>query len=150
MRAINPQSAIHQLLALARMEATFCDLTMMKRLFWLISFVAVGLVLIAFGLTVPAHLRALDARAVLRHSTGNLSVIGEGLSLISHGKIGPAVLLLKAAQRENLPEANRLASEIGKFSASHPNDLLLGAADPYLPSLVNPKFSKNVRQPIID
>lgn len=123
---------------------------MMKRLLWLISFVGVGLVLIAFGLTIPAHLRALDARAVLRHSPGSPSVIDEGLSLTSRGKVGPAMLLLKAAQQQNFPEANRLASEVEKFSRSHPDDLLLGGADPYLPSLINPKIPKTVRQPIID
>src|SRR5438093_536758 len=108
----------------------------MSRVIWLFSFVLAGLALIAIGLTIPAHLRALDARVVVNEQPGTPSVVDEGLALTSQGRIGPAILVLQAAQQERLPETARLQAEVEKFIKGHPEDLLLGGSDPYLPSLV--------------
>jgi len=122
----------------------------MNRFLWVITFVGLGLVLIAFGLTTPAHLRALDARVVLREQPGNPSVVSEALSVLSRGKIGPATLLYDAARNENISGADQLSDEIKRFSRSHPNDLLLGGADPVLGSILQARSGKTGRQPIVD
>src|SRR5258707_395022 len=114
----------------------------MNRFLWLITFVGLGLVLIAFGLTTPAHLRALDARVVLRDQPGNPSVVSESFSLLSRGKIGPATLLYDAARSENISGADPLADEIKRFNRSHPNDLLLGSADPHLGPIILARSGK--------
>src|SRR5437867_10661473 len=121
----------------------------MKRIIWLLSFVIAGLALIAVGLTIPAHLRGLDARVVLNEQANSPSLVDEGLALVSQGKIGPAILILQAAQLEKLPETARLQAELERFIKAHPEDLLLGGTDAYLPSLVRPKSPK-ARVPIID
>src|SRR5260221_8868884 len=108
----------------------------MNRFLWLITFVGLGLVLIVFGLTTPAHLRALDARVVLREQPGNPSVVSESLSLLSREKVGPATLLYDAARNENIPGADQLADDIKRFNRNHPNDLLLGGADPHLGPII--------------
>src|SRR5215212_9907028 len=122
----------------------------MNRVLWLLSFVFAGLVLIALGLMIPAHFRALDARVVVNEQADSPSLVDEGLALTSQGKIGPAVLLLQAAQREKLPETARLQAEIEKFIKGHPDDYFLGGDDPYLAPLVKPKGARTVRQPIVD
>src|SRR5216110_707801 len=108
----------------------------MSRVIWLLSFVLAGLALIAVGLTIPAHLRALDARVVLNEQSGSPSIVDEGLALTSQGKIGPAILILQAAQQERVAETARLQAEVEKIIKAHPEDLLPGGSDPYLPSLV--------------
>src|SRR5467141_2511150 len=108
----------------------------MNRVIWLLSFVVAGLLLIAIGLTIPAHLRALDARVLLNEQAGSPSLVDEGLALTSQGKIGPAIFILQAAQMERLPESARLQAEIEKYLKAHPDELFLGGADPYLPLLV--------------
>jgi len=122
----------------------------MKRVLWLLSFVIVGLVLIALGLTIPANFRGLDARVVLNEKGTSPSVVDEGLALVSQGKIGPAVMLLEAARREKLPEAAKLQTEVEKYAKAHPEDIFLGGTDPYLASLVKPRKPKSMRQPVVD
>lgn len=122
----------------------------MNRLILLICFVSAGLVLIAFGLTIPAHLRAVQARVILQDQPGNPSLVDEGLSLVSQSKVGPATLLWQAAYRENMPEAARLQGEIQQFASRHPGTVFLGGIDPYLPALLKPKSDKPVSQPIAD
>jgi hypothetical protein len=111
---------------------------------------AIGLVLIALGLTVPAHLRAIDARIVLREQPDNPSVVEEGLSAVSQGKLGPAILLLQAAQQERMPETARLQSEVERVIRNAPADLRLGGSDPYLPSLLKFPAGRAKREPIVD
>jgi hypothetical protein len=111
---------------------------------------AVGLVLIALGLTVPAHLRAIDARIVLREQPDNPSVVDEGLAAVSQGKLGPAILLLQAAQQERMPETARLQSEVERVIRNSPADLRLGGSDPYLASLLKFPAGRAKREPIVD
>lgn len=121
----------------------------MKRWFWLIFWSGLGLVLIAFSLTVPVHLRAIDARVVVKDQPGNTSVVDEGFALLSQGKLGPAILLLQAAQQERMPETARLQSEVERVIRNRPEDLILGGSDPYLPSLLKMPPGRPKPQPII-
>src|SRR3954469_22726789 len=120
------------------------------RFLWLTFLIVAGLVLIALGLTVPAHLRAIDARVALKDQPGNPSVVEEGLTLVSQGKLGPAILLLQAAQQERLPETARLQSEIERVIRNSPAELRLGGTDPYLGSLLKVPPGRPKREPIVD
>ena len=110
----------------------------------------VGLLLIGFGLTVPAHLRATDARVVLKDQAASAALVDEGLTLVSQRKLGPAILLLQAAQQERLPETSRLQAEVERVIRARPVDLVLGGDDPYLPSLLKIPEGRARRVPIVD
>jgi len=116
----------------------------------LIVLAVAGLVLIALGLTVPAHLRALDARVVLKEQSPNTSLVDEGLALASQGKLGPAILLLQAAQQEQLAETARLQSEVERIIRTRPIDLVLGGQDPSLASIVKVPEGRPRPVPIVD
>ena len=99
---------------------------------WVAISVLFGLVLVAAALLVPAHLRAVDAKVLEKAGERNASLIEEGLTLVSLEKIGPARLVLRTAQSENIRSADRLAEAVTRFSREHPEVVAWGGPDPLL------------------
>ena len=66
----------------------------MNRVVWFIICTVVGLELMAWGLLVPAHIRAIDAKVLELTGTSGPSLAGEGVTLVNLEKPGPARLLL--------------------------------------------------------
>jgi hypothetical protein len=81
-------------------------------------------------LLVPAHSRALDAKAIEAAGVRTPGLIEEGLTLVQLEKVGPAQMLLKAARIENVADADRLATAVAEFNRAHPELAPWGGADP--------------------
>ena len=69
---------------------------------------ATGLLLVAGGWLVPAHLRALDTGVAELAGKKSRTVVQEGFALLEQKQLGPAHALMLAARAQNLPECDRL------------------------------------------
>jgi hypothetical protein len=106
----------------------------MKRL-WISICLLGGVLLLACALLTPAHFLAVDAAVVERAGKGRPgastpTLIEEGQTFLSVEKLGPASLLLQAAQAEGAQRVDRLASEVAQFSRDNPALVPLGGAAP--------------------
>jgi hypothetical protein len=124
----------------------------MNRVVWFIVCTLVGLELIAWGLLVPAHIRAVDAKVLDKVGAKSPSLVAEGLSLVNLEKTGPAHMLLTAAQQTGVPEADKLANSLRNFEQAHPRLKVWGGAAPYLERVFEkaPATTNLDSQPIVD
>src|SRR5688572_12034099 len=102
---------------------------------WTSIFVIGGVLLLACALLVPAHFLAVDAAVVERAGKGKPgastpTLIEEGLTLLSVEKLGPARMLLQAAQLEGAQGTELLAAGVAKFTSDNPSLVALGGAAP--------------------
>src|SRR5690242_19696650 len=104
----------------------------MNRVLWFIICTVVGLELIAWGLLVPAHIRAVDAKVLDRMGAQSASLSSEGVSLVNLEKTGPARLFLNVAEQTQAQGTDALASRINKFEEAHPKLRIWGGAALYL------------------
>ena len=107
---------------------------------WLIICLICGVLLLGCALLVPAHFRAVDAAVVEgagkgKPGAGTPTLIEEGATFLSVEKLGPARILLQAAQAEGVARTELLASGIAQFTRENPNLVLLGGASPLLEKL---------------
>ena len=79
-----------------------------------------GAVLAGAGWLVPAHLRVVDADVLELAGRGSASLVSQGLALANERKVGPARLLLEAAHKQRVPDADRLGVAIAKQAAAIP------------------------------
>ncbi len=103
--------------------------------FWITVCFVCGAALLGAALLVPAHFRAVDARAVERAGASTASLIEEGLTLISLEKVGPARLVAQAALSENLRGVDRLHAAAAQFTQAHPALAIWGGSDPLLENI---------------
>ncbi len=108
-----------------------------------------GLVLVALGVVVPAHFRAVDARVIVAARNAP-SLLEAGLALANQGKPGPARMLLRAAQREQVPDAPKLQAALDASAQAHPELQRLGGADPLLEPFFKSRASALPSPPILD
>jgi hypothetical protein len=104
----------------------------MNRSMWFWVCVVIGLVLLAAGLLVPIHLRAVDAGVLSKAGRRTPALVEAGLVLAAGQELGAAQLLLQAAQAEKLPDANRLEIAVDKLAREHPDWVAWGGGDSYL------------------
>jgi len=64
---------------------------------------ALGLALLACGLLVPMHLRAVDAGVLERAGRNGPALLEEGKTLAGEQKLGTAQMLMQAAHLEAFP-----------------------------------------------
>ncbi len=115
------------------------------RRFWIIICVVCGIALLTAALLVPAHSRALDAKAIEAAGARTPGLIEEGLTLVQMEKVGPAQMLLKAARIENVRDVDRLAAATAEFNRAHPELAPWGGADP---SIENVGITTSSKTPI--
>ena len=108
---------------------------MMNRWVWFWVCAVVGLMMVACGWLMPAHLRAVDVSVIQKAGRKGPGLIEQGLALVSAQKLGSAQLLSQAAQAEAVPGREKLAAAITNLAIQHPNLLVLGIADPRLENL---------------
>jgi uncharacterized membrane protein len=104
----------------------------MNRTTWFGIFAVSGAILIIAAWLIPAHFRAVDAAVLERTPPAGTSVIDAGLDLVAREKIGPAYLLLQAAQQEELRGRQELGMAAGNFAMKHSELLVWGGAFPIL------------------
>ena len=127
---------------------------MMNRLTGFLICAVPALLLLACGLAVPVHLRAVDS-SVLREAGRNTpALIEQGLSLAGQNNLGGAQLLLQAAQEQGLPGRQQLGVAITNLATQHPHWTVWGggdarldrlfASDPHLPKAGSEPFTEFV------
>jgi len=67
-----------------------------------------GLVMLAFGLIIPAHLRAVDDAVIQKAGKSTPTLVFRGQELVSDNQLGAAQLLAQAARQERLPNREKL------------------------------------------
>jgi hypothetical protein len=104
----------------------------MNRVLWFIICVVVGLELIAWGLLVPAHFRAVDTHVLNWASSKGPTLADEGHSLVNIEKPGPARLLLDAVEQTGAAGHAQLEAALKDFEDHQPHLKIWGGAAPYL------------------
>lgn len=126
----------------------------MKKL-WLSIFLIAGVLLLCCALLVPAHFRAVDAAVVERAGRGTPgastpTLVEEGVTFLSVEKLGPARMLLLAAQAEGVPRHDLLASGVLQFTRDNPSLVAVGGAAPLLEKIDAARAPAGAPKPIID
>ena len=122
----------------------------MRWLFFLFC-AALGLALLACGLLVPMHLRAVDAGILERAGRSGPALLDEGKTLAGEQKLGTAQMLMQAARLETFPGWDRLDQLIARQARQNPAALMWGA-DTRVKSLFpgNTPLSKAGAEPFTD
>src|SRR5260370_15769352 len=107
----------------------------MNRWLWFWVCASVGLVLVACGWLVPAHLRAVDAGVLQLAGKNTPALIQQGLAFVSQHNLGAGQLLLQAARAEGLPERRAPGVAVLDLATKHPHLPRFGSAQPRLGSL---------------
>src|SRR4051794_25121187 len=115
----------------------------MKRWVWFLVCAILGLVMLALGLAIPAHLRAVDARVIEKAGAKSTGLVDEGVKLAAENKLGAAQLLLKAADEESIPRREQLRQAVTNLAREHPGFLIWGGSEPHLEIL----FETESRRP---
>lgn len=85
---------------------------------------------------LPVNLKSLSPALLEAAGRGTPSVAALGQQLVDTEKVGPAELVLSAAQAVNDPGAPALADAVDKFAAQQANLVAWGGWDPFLEPLV--------------
>src|SRR5690242_3123137 len=94
-----------------------------------------GLTLLALGLVIPVHLRAVDPVVLNRAGQGTPSLVAHGLELASHNQLGAAQLVSQAARQERLPGREKLEFAVDELSRQHPGWVVWGGPEPQFESI---------------
>jgi hypothetical protein len=123
----------------------------MNRVLWFIICVVVGVELIAWGLLVPSHLRAVDARVLEMTGAKGPALHREGLALLHLEKPGPAQMILEAVEQTGAPGGKELESSLRRFEETQPRLRIWGGTAPFLERLFeqSPPQSQEQSQPIM-
>jgi len=118
-------------------------------------FVIGGVLLLGCALLVPAHFRAVDAAVVERAGKGSPgastpTLIEEGVTFLSVEKLGPARMLLQAAQLEGVPRADVLASRVTQFTRDNPSLVAIGGAAPLFDKINTGQLTAGAPKPIVE
>src|SRR5262249_54654794 len=115
----------------------------MNRSVLLLICAILGVVLLACGLSLPAHLRAVDARILQKAGNNTPSLTGDGLALVADKKLGAAQLVLHAARSKGLADEDKLAVAVDELARQHPGWVAWGGPEPPFESI----FQRDARLP---
>ncbi len=102
---------------------------------WLV----VGVAIICLAWLTPVHLKAVSEPVLDRAGEGTPSVARFGQQLLDSEKLGPAQLVLQAAQQVKDPASPQLAQGIQQVETRRPEWVAWGGWDPFLDPLLNLK-----------
>ena len=91
--------------------------------------------LLLCGLLTPVHLRAVDASVLAKAGQRTPALVEQGLTLVAHKAIGPAQLLLQAAQTETVPNHGKLGLAVTNLATEQPDLLVFGVSEPRFENL---------------
>ncbi|MDB6020460.1 MAG: hypothetical protein JWQ04_317, partial [Pedosphaera sp.] len=121
-----------------------------------ISFVVcalLGLLMLAGGLLMPIHLRAVDASVIQEAGGKSPALVQHGLDLVREHKLGAARLLSDAAASQNLPDHEKLRLAADTLAAQQPALVLSGGdAGPRIERLFasDPQPPKTALEPLTE
>ena len=96
------------------------------RWLWFLICAVLGLALLAGGLLVPMHLRAVDAGLLARAGRNGPALIEQGKTLAGEQRLGAAQMLMQAARLESFPGWDRLDETIAAQARQNPAALTWG------------------------
>lgn len=117
---------------------------------WIAISVVFGAALLIAALLVPAHSRAIEAKALEVAGAHSPGLIEEGITLVQMEKAGPARMLLTAAQAENLQNADRLQTVVNDFNNEHRDLAPWGGSDPSVERAEIPSLGVSRAYPVMD
>lgn len=95
---------------------------------WFLICGLIGLALLAFGLLIPVHLRALDAGVIRAAGRSTTSLPQQANTLMAQGDLGAAQLLVQAAQMARIPESDTLGQTVTNLARQNPGNYFWGDA----------------------
>ena len=98
------------------------------RWLWFSICAVLGLALLACGLLVPMHLRAVDAGVLEQAGRSGPMLLEEGRTLAGEQKLGTALMLMQAARLAEFPGWDRLGDTITNLAQQNPAALTWGDA----------------------
>lgn len=96
-----------------------------------------GLVIAALSFTLPVNLKSVSPALLRAAGERTPGLVAYGRDLVEVEKIGPAAMVLAAAQATNDPNAPALAAAIDQYAARQPGLMAWGGWDPFLDPLFN-------------
>jgi hypothetical protein len=99
----------------------------MKWIWFLVCFMA-GLALLACGLLIPAHLRAVDAGVIQIAGRSTSSLSEQIKALAQKGDLGTAQMLVQAAVAAQIPDGELLGTTVTNLVRQNPGALFWGNA----------------------
>ena len=125
---------------------------MTSRFIWFLTCAITGALLVAGGLLVPAHLRAVEDSVLKEAGRHTGQLIEQGLTLVKQNKLGAAQLLLQVAQAESVPARQSLGLAITNLAIQHPRWMVWGGGDVRLERLFvsDPHLPKSASEPFTD
>lgn len=115
----------------------------MNRLVWFLACAILGLVMLACGLMIPAHLRAVDVSILQQAGRNTPTLAQDGLALVADKNLGAAQVLLQLAQEDQLPGRENLEAAVTELSRQHPGWVAWGGPEPSFESI----FQRDSRLP---
>jgi hypothetical protein len=107
----------------------------MRRWLTFLACTILGVVLLVFGLNIPAHLRALDVDVLKRAGQGTPTLVNHGLELAGQNQLGAAQLFSLAAKQARLPGREKLEFAVDELSRQHPAWVVWGGPEPQFESI---------------
>lgn len=98
--------------------------------------------MVAAAWSLPVNLKSISPALLQAAGEGTPSVAGYGKDLVDYEKLGPAELVLTAAQAVKDPRAPALKEAVDRLAAHQPELVAWGGYDPFLDPLFNLKESK--------
>src|ERR1035437_7431073 len=125
---------------------------MMNRLTGFLMCAVPALLMLACGLLVPAHLRAVDPCVLKEAGRNTTGLTQQGLSFVGQENLGAAKLLLLAAQEQGLPDPQGLGLAITNLALQHPRWMVWGGGDARLDRLFasDPRLPKSGSEPFTE
>ncbi len=96
------------------------------RWLWFLICAVLGLALLAIGLLVPMHLRAVDAGVLEQAGRSGPALLEEGRTLAGEQNLGTALMLMQAARLAEFPGWDRLGDTITNQAQQNPAALTWG------------------------
>ena len=111
-----------------------------------------GLLMLAGGLLLPAHLRAVDSGVLQSAGRNTMSLVERGLAMVRVNQLGAAQLLLQAGQAEAIPGWPELGLAMTYSATQYPGWLVWGGGDARLARLFSsdPHLPKTGSEPFTD
>lgn len=104
----------------------------MKRWVLILLCGLLGLLLLGWGLRVPAHLRAVDRSVLAAAGKHTLTLTAKGLDLAGRKNLGAAQLFAQTAQAAGVSDGDKLAVALEELVRQQPDLIALGHDEPGL------------------
>jgi hypothetical protein len=122
----------------------------MSRWIYFTGMVVLGLLLIACGLIIPAHIRAVDATVLRAAGSRTPSLTELAAQFLKETQPGPANLLLQVAKQEGLTDRNQATEASAELASRQPLLRFWGGPEPRLQAFADLPKPSAPNEPFTD